>query len=577
MHNDAGDLSSVLKSDLDASGWDGSVEPYPGITPLQYAKMSLFNSIVKKFHNDKTDEIRDKLALDLFLNVNESCREFVFDVANQTTSEAIAFGEAKDFLYRFFYRNDSDGDQLLTLRKISEGFGVGNGANIGAESTSFYSKVANGMMSATSEDLHDLYVQATSFDPIWKRTEITRQQKYGHNVVKNSRLSFVPKSAKISRTICTEPVLNMLFQKGIASLLERELRISLGIDLSTQPDKNRELCRIGSETGKYGTIDLRSASDSMSLTLVHEFFPPAVTRWLMRTRCASASLPGGRLVDLHMVSSMGNAFTFPLQTLFFSALVYGAYRVHGIPMDYPKGVRLGNFAVFGDDIIVDRRVYNTVVRLLSLSGFTVNVDKSFNTGLFRESCGHDYYCGYNVRGVYIQKLRNVCDCYSAINRLNRWSARHGVFLPNTVQYLSHGRRFLPVPYDEDDACGIKVPSSMLREKVVSKFTGGLRYQFSLQLPITVQLPDSDSVEEMTRNRLKRHFPKWSYNHDGLLLAMLHGSIRRGSLGIRAVANPKTVIRTRYSSRWDYITSARGESRDYGEKWKFFTWFNLNCN
>jgi hypothetical protein len=577
MHLNAGDLSSVLNSDLSTCGWDGSVEPYPNMPAQQYAMMSLSKSLIKKFHNDEQNDDRDNKAQTLFTKVNEACGKYIYGNQDTWEAEAVALGEAKDFIYRFFYRNDSQGDQLLTLRSIAEGFGVGNGANIGSKTTSFYSKVANGLMSATSSELYDLYVQAIFFDPVWSRSEAHREKTFGHNIVKNSRLSFVPKDAKISRTICTEPVLNMLFQKGIASCLERELHKSLGIDFSVQPIKNQTLCRIGSVNGKYGTIDLSSASDSMSLSLVREFFPADVVKWLERTRCPSTVLPDGKIVDLHMVSSMGNAFTFPLQTLFFSALVFGAYRVHNVPLVRSEGKWVGNFSVFGDDIIVLQRCYNTVVRLLEICGFTVNKDKSFNQGLFRESCGHDYYCGYNVRGVYIKKLRHAGDFYSAINRLLRWSARHRVLIPNTIALLSRGLRFLPVPFAEGDACGIKVPLSMVKRKILSKFTGGVLYRYLSPVNYVVRIPELDDPRyDMKARKLRRHIPDWIYNPDGLLLSLLHGSIRNGQIGLRSNVARKTVTRQRYSSSWDWINVDYGENRSFGEDWKVFVWLSLPC-
>lgn len=574
MHLNAGDLASVLESDLAIHGYDGSVEPYPGQSPEQYAMMALRKSFLKKFHNGERSSQRDQRALDLFMKVNGSCLDYSPEKVVCTEAEAIALGEAKSFIYDFFYPNDGQGDQLLTLRKISEGFGVGPGASVGAETETFYSKVANGPLTSTSEDLIDLYNQAIYFNQLWAGCEKSRSTKFGYKIVQGSRLGFVPKSTEISRTICTEPVLNMMFQKGIATLIESRLSSSLGIDLKTQQKRNRWLALLGSKTGRFGTIDLSSASDSMSNSLVAEFFPPAVTRWLARTRCDKTILPDGSLLELHMVSSMGNAFTFPLQTLFFSALVYGAYRAHDIKFIRSRADQQGNFAVNGDDIIVEAQCYNTVVRLLSICGFAVNVNKSFNSGLFRESCGHDYYCGYNVRGVYLQFLQHAGDFYSAINRLNRWSARHRIGLPLTLSTLMEHVKFLPVPYDEDDAAGIKVPFSMLRSVKRSKFTGGVQYRY--RAPITQQARLPYSIEDEPSRRLLRRSPNWFYNPDGLMLALLHGSIRRGSFSFRSIDRSKSVTRTRFSSSWDWILPDWLERAGFGEDWKVFTELNLTC-
>jgi len=488
------------------------------------------------------------------------------DTSSMTEVETIAIGEAKDFLYRFFYPNEETCERLLTMSKITDNFGLGNGANIGSYSTDFLSKIGTSRMSATDRSLHMLYMQAISEDAIWSDVESIRSVSRGFDIVRGSRLSFVPKTAEISRTICTEPLCNMLFQKGIGAVLERRIQETLGISLKTQPDKNRALSRLGSKDGSFGTIDLSSASDSMSLGLVREMFPKHVVSLLELTRSPVTTLPGGAEVELHMVSSMGNAFTFPLQTLLFSSLVYGAYRVHSIDFERPRGQSLGNFAVFGDDIIVVQKAYDLTVRLLGLCGFSVNVDKSFNEGLFRESCGHDYYDGQNIRGVYIKSLLNVSDRYSAINRLNGWSAKWGISLNNTISYLMKGTRFLPVPYHEMDTAGIKIPLRDLKRRRTDKATGGYIYRFLDFVPNAYSVTDVEIRPPRIRG--------WINNPSAVLMAALAGTLRAGKLVIR-VERQVTRLRWRSSSSWDCPLPDHGESRGFGERWKSFVELNLD--
>lgn len=281
-----------------------------------------------------------------------------------------------------------------------------------------------------------------------------------------------------------------------------------------------------------------------------------------------------------MISSMGNGFTFPLQTVFFASLVYGAYRVLGIPFlrskadvegqffpfVAPRSGRDGNFAVNGDDIIVVERAYNLVCEMLAATGFTVNVDKSFNTGLFRESCGSDGYQGHEVRGVYIKQLRDSRDCYSAINRLNRWSTKHRICLSRTVSFLLSKVRFLPVPYEEDDSVGVKVPSAMLKHVSRDRHTGGIYYRCCVGLPNNVRV---DNYEVR-----KPNLPNWVPNPDGLKLALIAGSIRDGFIGTR-VERRKAVIRRRFSSRWDWIQVAKAERPGFDVDWKVYVEANLD--
>jgi hypothetical protein len=273
---------------------------------------------------------------------------------------------------------------------------------------------------------------------------------------------------------------------------------------------------------------------------------------------------------------MGNGFTFPLQTMIFASLVTAAYKVCGIRIHKPYRQNLGNFAVFGDDIIVDSRVYNLVVRCLAILGFKVNGDKSFNEGLFRESCGSDFYSGYNVRGVYVQTLLDDSDSYSAINRLNRWSATHGIFLTRTVSYLRRGCRFLGVPYDEADDSGIKTPVSLLRT-VRRDRNGAIKYLARLRSPLTIRFPsvdrDSVFVDHNQLTRLRALLPQWRYDSDLLLFCLLAGWLRDGSVTLRVKRN-RTVLRRRVCPGWDERVAACGVNRISCEKWKFFTAANL---
>lgn len=572
MRDYANVLPVLLEADLYAAGWNGTINPYPGMDVRTKAIQSIRSSFLKKFRDDSTDAA-DKAALDLFLSINEQCRTFSLESAQLNDAETQAIGEARNFLYDFFYQPTNDPnnpeDFLLEIGRITDHFGLGNGANIGSPGTSFFSKVANSDLSCTNPALQFLFLQAIDSDPLWSDVESIRRQFRTTSVARGSRLSFVPKTAKISRTICTEPVLNMLFQKGIAFNLEQRLQWICGIDLGKQPDKNRKLAQLGSKNGKFGTIDLSSASDSMSIGLVKNMFPRRVNDVLGMCRCPLTILPDGTEVELHMMSSMGNAFTFPLQTLFFYSIVYGAYRTLDIHFERPFRQSLGNFAVFGDDIIVRKEAYNFVCRLLSICGFKVNVDKSFNEGIFRESCGHDYFDGHNVRGVYIQSLLSDGDRYSAINRLNVWSARWEISLSRTVGYLREGLRFLPIPFHEMDDAGIKIPLRSLNRRITNRYTGGIQYRYLGLVPRSFNMTD---VGRQPPRRLRGYF----HNHSGVLLAALAGTLRAGDLTIRD-NRPRTCIRRRYSSSWDYIHVDPGLMPGISERWKSFVELNLNLS
>lgn len=577
MHHDAAALRNYLGLDLVDSGWLGefpheSIELYPH----QVAMSSLYKSIVKKFHNDETDECRDSKALALFLAENSRCGHWSLANQNLSDLQQTVLGEFHAALDNFLH---PQGLPILSLSAISRGYDLGSGANIGARETDFYSKLAISKLTMTRPDLHMLYVNSIAYHPGWSGLESTRHLAMGETVVLGNKLSFVPKTSEISRTICTEPILNMLFQKGIASILESRLRQVFSIDLSIQPDFNVMLAQLGSVTGKFGTIDLSSASDSISTSMVRHFMPRDFVSWLELTRSPCTVLPDGSVVDLQMISSMGNAFTFPLQTAIFACLVKAVYRVLDIKLQRPLSGTLRqkyNFAVFGDDIIVEERAYDLLCDMLAIIGFRVNLNKSFNSGLFRESCGSDFQSGHNVRGVYIKTLRDACDYYSAINRLNHWSARHMVPLPRSVAFLLGKVDFRPIPKHESDDSGIKVPLCASGLKL--RRDGLVNYRALVLKTRSYTPPDDwDQLRPLEQRRrvveIRRRNPDWFYNPDGIAVSLLAGSIRKGRVGLRTQDRTASVKR-RCTPCWEYNVADQLERVGFCDDWKFITQWNL---
>ena len=100
-------------------------------------------------------------------------------------------------------------------------------------------------------------------------------------------------------------------------------------------------------------------------------------------------------VRLEKFSSMGNGFTFELETLLFAAITE-------VTCDNADA-RLGSgIWVYGDDIIYPSVHASAVASALRWCGFIPNKTKSFSTGPFRESCGGDYFLARNVRSYYIK-------------------------------------------------------------------------------------------------------------------------------------------------------------------------------
>lgn len=86
--------------------------------------------------------------------------------------------------------------------------------------------------------------------------------------------------------------------------------------------QNQEMCLRGSKDGSLATIDLSAASDRVSCLCVGNVFRgnEALLRALRSTRTQKVELlKNGPIRSLNMYSTMGNATTFPVESLIFLA------------------------------------------------------------------------------------------------------------------------------------------------------------------------------------------------------------------------------------------------------------------
>lgn len=221
--------------------------------------------------------------------------------------------------------------------------------------------------------------------------------------VRPARLGFVPKTSKTDRTICVEPSLNALGQKGIGTYMKNRLGL-FGVDLRDQ-GVNQRLAREGSFRGNYATVDLSSASDTVSYALVMSLLPIEWFELLdhFRSECVEFR---GEVVELEKFSSMGNAYTFELESLIFYSLalaVCDSLDLLDRPVFVGGALSKGfNLTVYGDDIIVPVGAYHLLKEVLTWCGFSLNEAKSFCYGPFRESCGADWFLGFDVRPWYLK-------------------------------------------------------------------------------------------------------------------------------------------------------------------------------
>lgn len=559
LHHDVGHVNPFITSDME----------------IHTARIcSIKNSLTKKFVGwDPKGSCNDK-ALEKFLRCNDLCKSY--RVTPRHILDDLLIGSLRDTLSKIILNGPA---QNLDMWSFSDYLDLGPGANVGALSYNFYSKLYDSKLTFTNDHLVRLYRTIISRNPTKYRAEKHRYFLHGFRMTEGSRLSFVPKTTEISRVICTEPTLNMLFQKGLGWFIERYIDHRYNIRFSVQPDINRRLARIGSIDGSFATIDLESASDSISNEFCERFLPQDLLKWIKLTRSPTTRLPSRELVNLEMVSSMGNAFTFPLQTYIFSAIVETCYALKGISFENGRSGHR-NFSVFGDDIIVRKDCYDYVVHCLELCGFRVNKEKSFNSGHFRESCGEDYYRGHNVRGVYLRSLDTPSDVYSAVNRLSKWSAIAGVPLIRTLRNLVGIVKLLPIPIQESDDAGIMVPLSIAKPHLKwNKRYQAYVYKCLKPKPFEVKLPQPKDPDTMVdfdlfysgkmifRNGRQRGAnTRFGYNPDGLLHSFVGGFIRDGKLLLRSKAT-KYQYRRNTCSNWDFVPTESGSFSPHFGAWE----------
>lgn len=214
-------------------------------------------------------------------------------------------------------------------------------------------------------------------DTAWFRALYERNNSSSTpEVVHGNRFTTVPKDATKRRGICIEPSINLSLQLAVGRVIRRRL-LSRGLDLKNGQQLHRDLAQRASLVGDKATIDLSNASDTVAYNLVKLFVPDAWFELLdsLRSECTFIN---HKWTKLHKFSSMGNGFTFELETLIFAAIIHGC------------GGKIGTDSfVYGDDIIIPTELSGDVLAALRYFGFTPNPRKTFVSGPFRESCGGD--------------------------------------------------------------------------------------------------------------------------------------------------------------------------------------------
>jgi hypothetical protein len=227
------------------------------------------------------------------------------------------------------------------------------------------------------------------------------------------RVTLVPKTQKTPRIIAMEPTAMQFVQQGILNLIDESIQLSPLRDYISwrNQERNQLMARQGSKDLSLATLDLSEASDRVHVSLVNRMLRhhPLLRKAVFAVRSTRAEL-NGDVIRLEKFAPMGSALCFAFETLAFFGMVVGSeLNRKSIPVKSLRkryGVNLSlleGISAYGDDIVVPTAGALAASDYLESFGLKVNRRKSFWTGEFRESCGGDYFRGYDVTVIRLRE------------------------------------------------------------------------------------------------------------------------------------------------------------------------------
>lgn len=306
-------------------------------------------------------------------------------------------------------------------------------------------------------------------------------------VVEGCRVTTVPKNAKTERTIAIEPTLNQFLQGGIGGYIRRRLKRT-GIDLNDQvPNQTgaREAL-----TRRLATVDLKAASDTVSMEVVYDLLP---LDWVLLMDCLRSrkyQMPDGSWHLFEKFSTMGNGFTFELESLIFWALSSAVLEVLGLKEQV---------LVYGDDIIIADKALPLLIDVFTECGFTVNSEKTHFDSAFRESCGKHFFAGCDVTPVYQKEVPDVLEeVYRLANRLRRLAyfmgdgnGCMGILRNAWLAAIRNVRIRHATPIDSEDDDGLALPFDEIENLGLVRSSG----PYGVTLPVLSFKPTKLKLQE----------------------------------------------------------------------------------
>jgi hypothetical protein len=233
----------------------------------------------------------------------------------------------------------------------------------------------------------------------------TNFQPCGRNREVPARVLAVPKTLKGPRIITAEPLSYQYCQQAMLTWIRKHVPGFLmpAVDFSSQA-KSWPYVLQGSIDNSFATMDLSEASDRLSLFAVEVLLGgnESLLRALHSCRSRWCEVEGQGYFILKKYAGMGNATTFPVQTLCYAICAVACVIWENEWKVSKKSILRATslVQVFGDDIVVPAAVVGILGNLLTDFGLEVNYGKTFVKGPFRESCGLDAYAGHDVTPFY---------------------------------------------------------------------------------------------------------------------------------------------------------------------------------
>lgn len=231
-----------------------------------------------------------------------------------------------------------------------------------------------------------------------------------------STLHFVPKDSRGPRGISCEPMQNMWIQQGQRAVIEDAAHSKSRGRINFKDQMvNARLALEASKTGEYATLDMKDASDRVSIILVELLFgacdkilPLLLASRSTHTRykvgTAADGSPIWETIKLNKFAPMGSAVCFPVESMIFWALAVASQLTNPNYQYSELGDPRKSTYVFGDDIILPSSQAEYVMDRMEHFHLRFNRDKSFVTGPFRESCGCDAFLGEVVTPIKLKTL-----------------------------------------------------------------------------------------------------------------------------------------------------------------------------